>query len=97
MMRVSTPLLRAERTAARTGGEVRFGVRKVNDCVAVEMRWRISVLSGVGGGSGMDRKGRKDGQRWWGEGSYMLGWAIDDVESSSLATGRTEKSLRPQV
>jgi len=96
-IRVSTPRLRAARIAAMTGGEVRFGVRKTKDCVAFEMRWSIRVFRGVGGGGGMDRKGRKDGQRWCGEGSSILEWADDDVELQSAVIGRIGRSLRPHV
>lgn len=49
--------LRAERMAGRRGGEVRFGVRQVTECVAVERRWRRKTFKGVGGGGRGDIKG----------------------------------------
>lgn len=56
---------RAERMAGRSGGEVRLGVRRVMECVALRRRWRMKVFRGVGGGmagreerKGMEGDGR---------------------------------------
>lgn len=72
IMVTETPRLRAASKADKRGGEVRLGVRKVSEIVAVEMRWSSMVLRGVGGGVGGERKGLNEGNRWWGEGRRVI-------------------------
>lgn len=49
---------RAERMAGRSGGEVKLGVRRVMECVAVRRRWRMKTFRGVDGGMADREKGK---------------------------------------
>lgn len=94
-MVMEMPLARAVMMADRRGGEVRFGVRKVTECLAVERRCRSMVLSGVRGGVGEERSGRNEGKRWCGDGSKMAKQdGLEDPIGAANSSG--EKSSRPQ-
>ena len=60
---IEVPLFRAVSMADKRGGEVKFGVRKVTEAFAEESRCRSIVFKGVGGGIGVFRSGRKEGER----------------------------------
>lgn len=60
---IEVPLLRAVKMADIRDGEVRLGVRKVTETFADERRCKSIVFSGVGGGTGGVRSGRKEGRR----------------------------------
>lgn len=82
--------------ADRRGGEVKLGVRKVTERLAVERRCRSTVFSGVGGGVGGERSGRNEGERWWGDGSKTA--RQDGLEEDRIGTANStgQKPSRPQ-
>lgn len=82
--------------ADRRGGEVKLGVRKVMERLAVQRRCRSMVLSGVGGGVGGERSGRNKGKRWWGDGSKTAKQDGLEEDPAGIANSTGEKPSRPQ-
>ena len=96
MIVMQIPLARAVIMADKRGGDVKLGVRKVTERLAVERRCRSIVFSGVSGGVGGERSGRNEGRRWWGDGSKIA--KQDGLADVLVGTANSigTKSSRPQ-
>lgn len=97
MIVMEMPLARAAMMADRRGGEVKLGVRKITERLAVERRWRSMVFSGVGGGFGGERSGRNRGKRWWGDGSKTAKQDESEEDPIGTANSSGQKPSRPQI
>lgn len=96
MIVMEMPFARAVMIADRRGGEVKLGVRKVTERLAVESRCKSMVFSGVGGGVGGERNGWNAGARWWGDGSKTARQDLLGEDPIGTANSTGEKSSRPQ-